>query len=51
MSGSRPRRFFDLLCAHKWQIIGDQISTHGLNSRTRPLLQCEHCGELKVSRS
>jgi hypothetical protein len=51
MTGNAPRytRFFGLLCAHQWQVIGSQTSewTHGRIQR-RPLTQCIHCGKLKV---
>jgi hypothetical protein len=41
----RPRRFFGLLCAHKWVPVGEAIGSRGT---VKSVLQCEHCGELKM---
>jgi hypothetical protein len=48
------RRFFGLLCAHKWRVKAESPIT-----RTRDdacvgiftILQCEHCGDLKQRRT
>jgi hypothetical protein len=47
------RRFFGLLCAHKWEIA---TQSNILRSRSQEcagllvVLRCEHCGDLKQKR-
>ncbi len=47
MGDKRPRRFFSLLCAHKWENIGVGSKSNGFNRKEFVVQQCEHCGELR----
>jgi hypothetical protein len=46
----KPRRFFGLLCAHKWEPWGLRVCTYESGAKIeRPTLRCKHCGDAKVA--
>jgi hypothetical protein len=48
MIDTAPRRFFGLLCAHKWEQIGT-LKRHIPNDTLviGVVLRCEHCGDVR----
>jgi hypothetical protein len=48
------RRFFGLLCAHKWRVKAESPIIRSRNGEcvgVCVMLQCEHCGDLKQRRT